>query len=138
MIGARRAASTSIQATNEYDRAQPLTDQVMPLLPERLQGDRLRIIGHRLETSGYLRKWREANPELARRRNREALAAHRARKTAMKRLREFSHATAFLKTDEYKAARAALADEIDRRVSERYPHLSGTCRRRPPHRLRGI
>ena len=38
-------------------------------------------------------------------------------------MREFSHATAFLHTEEYKAAKAAQVAKIDRRVRNKFPHL---------------
>jgi hypothetical protein len=92
----------------------PLDEQGMPSPPEWVSlKDQMQIIrGH--GQAEHMRKWREANPELARQRNREAVAAHRAR---------MRHAIAFLQTDEYKAARAAQAAEIDRRVREKYRHL---------------
>ncbi len=101
----------------------PLDEQGMPSPPEWVSPEaEMRMIrGH--GQAENVRKWREANPELARQRNREAVAAQRARKRADERLRELSHATAFLQTDEYKAARAAQAAEIDRRVREKYRHL---------------
>ena len=45
-------------------------------------GDQVLIIRHRLIKSDYMRKWREANPEFARQRTREAVATRRARKAA--------------------------------------------------------
>ena len=111
------------QAKGDDDGSLPLAEQGMPSPPEWVGSEaQMRIIrGHgRAEN---VRKWCEANPELARQRNREAVAAHRARKKADERLRELSHATAFLLTDEYRAARAAQAAEIERRVREKYPHL---------------
>jgi hypothetical protein len=105
------------------DGSLPLDEQGMPPPPEWVSlEDLMRIIrGH--GQAENVRKWREANPALARQRNREAVAAHRARKKADERLRELSHATAFLRTDAYKAARAAQSAEIDRRVREKYRHL---------------
>jgi hypothetical protein len=118
-------SETNASANGAYDAPPPLDEQAMSLSSERisLADEKVRIIRRRLSKAKYMRKWREANPELARQKNREAVAAHRARRKTDERLRELRHETAVLQTGEYKAARAALAAEIDRRVRGKYPQL---------------
>jgi hypothetical protein len=81
---AMRAAKAALLGVSPHERLAPPRTGAAARRRAQEESDReaIRLGKVRESKAKYMRKWREANPELAREQNREAVAAHRARKKA--------------------------------------------------------